>query len=103
MTINGLFLTIDATAQHIGHLRASLSQQEHPQSRHDVEVSIAAKESSLATLTSHAQSNTTAISQIEEIINYLRVSSHQSADRILARRELENASMRLRRELGDTI
>lgn len=52
-------------------------------------------------LESHAHSNVDLINAMEIIIHDLTTSSIQSAPRTLALRELESASMRLRRELGD--
>lgn len=52
-------------------------------------------------LEGHARSNEAIISMIELIIHDLQTSSIKSADRTLALRDLESASMRLRRELGD--
>lgn len=52
-------------------------------------------------LEAHARSNESIIPMIELIIHDLQTSSHQSAQRTLTLRDLESASMRLRRELGD--
>jgi hypothetical protein len=48
-----------------------------------------------------ARSSEALIPSIELLIHDMATSSHQSPDRTLARRSLEEASMRLRRELGD--
>lgn len=52
-------------------------------------------------LESHARSNVAAVNIIELLIHDFTTSSHASAARTLAMRDLESASMRLRRELGD--
>lgn len=52
-------------------------------------------------LEAHARSNEAIIPMIELIIHDLQNSTHPSAQRTLAMRDLESASMRLRRELGD--
>ena len=49
----------------------------------------------------HLQGNLQSIEGIEHLIHYLKKSPHRSADRTLAIRDLEAASMRLRRENGD--
>lgn len=49
----------------------------------------------------HAKGNQDIILNIETLIHYLIHSPHNSAHRTLALRHLEDASMRLRREIGD--
>lgn len=101
MKIYGILQSIAATEDHLRHLRTALANNQSPQEAHDLNLKLRAAEDRLGTITAHAQSNTTMIAQIEMLIADLKQASHQSADRILARRELENASMRLRRENGD--
>ncbi len=58
-------------------------------------------DSKAAQCEAHIRSNEAVIPMIELIIHDLQTSTIQSAYRTLAIRDLECASMRLRRELGD--
>lgn len=74
-----------------------------PRVAHDAEVSALANEKDIKQLSEQIQENEQTIDGIEVLIHTLRSSEHQSPHRTLALRELENASMRLRRENGDPV
>lgn len=99
--IQGVHHEIAAVERHISFLRKQTKKMASPREQHDYDVALDDSEKKLATLTAHAQANLKAIGMIEETIHYLEQSPHQTADRTLAKRHLEDASMRLRRELGD--
>lgn len=72
-----------------------------PRLAHECEASATALETEAATHDRHAKGNTDLIINIESLIHYINHSPDKSAYRTLALRDLESASMRLRRELGD--
>lgn len=72
-----------------------------PHIAHEAGVSAAGDEARAAQLESQARSDEAIINAVELLVHDLKTSSHQSALRTLAMRDLEMASMRLRRELGE--
>lgn len=72
-----------------------------PRIAYDAEMDAKKLEEEATTLEGHAKSDWELIQNIEMLINYLVHSPYTSAHRTLALRSLEEASMRLRRELGD--
>lgn len=72
-----------------------------PRLAHEADLSAADDEKKADKLESHARANEAAVNIIELLIHDFTTSSHASAARTLAMRDLESASMRLRRELGD--
>lgn len=80
----------------IGRRRGGCPQESHDNAEDAVRCA-----NDAARLEAHATENADMITQIETIITFLKISKHTSADRTLAMRELESASMMLRREIGD--
>ena len=80
------------------HAKATKSD---PRMAHENEVRAAELTAEADQLAGHAKGNAELILNIETLIHYLNHSPINSADRVLALRHLEDASMRLRREIGD--
>ncbi len=72
-----------------------------PRIAHEADMAAAEDEKRANKAEAQARSNVALVNNIELLVHDLRTSSLQSAERTLAMRDLENASMRLRRELGD--
>lgn len=72
-----------------------------PRTAHEAGTAAEADDKAADSAEAHARSNVAIINAAELLIHDLLTSSHQSPSRILAMREIENAVMRLRRELGD--
>jgi len=102
MKIPGLHQVIAAKRFAAGEAaRMCRNPSTDPRRAHEagVEAEMLAKESE--TLCEHLHGNAQTIEGIEHLIHYLLTSPHKSAYRTLAIRDLEQASMRLRRENGE--
>lgn len=92
----------------IGHKRAAATaaaieadKMDSPRKAHDLNLSAEMLEEEAAGYLAHANSDCEAIDGIEHLIHYLMKSPIKSTGRTLAQHALEEASMRLRRELGE--
>lgn len=104
MNIAGLYKLIDQLRQQAKWNRAkAAAPSADPRVAYEAEVSAKDAESRAEELEAHAKGNQDMILNIESLIHYLNHSPHKSADRTIATRHLEDASMRLRRELGDPV
>ena len=102
LSIPGLLHLAAKKRQQVEWLRTKAANPAaDPRDAHESEVSAAAMEEDAIGLESHATENTSLVLNIETLIHALLHSPFQSADRKLALRHLEDASMRLRRETGD--
>ncbi len=102
MKIAGLYQVIAAKRFAAGEAaRVCRNLATDPRRAHEagVESELLAKESE--DVAAHVSGNVQTIEGIEHMIHYLKTSPYKSADRTLAIRDLEQASMRLRRENGD--
>ena len=71
-----------------------------PHVAHDAGVTATRLEKEVVQLSEQIFENVTTIEGIERMVRFLTASPHKSPDRTLAIRHLEDASMRLRRELS---
>ena len=71
-----------------------------PHIAHESGVTAERLEKEVVMLNEQIHENVTTVEGIEHMVRYLTVSPHKSPDRTLAIRHLEDASMRLRRELS---
>lgn len=81
--------------------RAAEKPATDPREAHDCAALSKSFSKEAAALELAANENDFLIAEIERVIETIRRSKHQTADRMLAMRKLEDASMRLRRENGD--
>lgn len=100
--VAGLYQLIERLkGQAAWNRRKAAETMTDPRTAHECETTAARDEVKAAELAKHAQGNVELIQNIESLIHYIQQSPHQSADRTITKRHLEDASMRLRRELGD--
>jgi hypothetical protein len=99
----GLYQLAKTKRQQAEWLRRKMeTPQTDPRIAHECEVSAAQLEKDADGLLVHAKENETLILSIETLVHFFNHSPHQSDGRTLALRHLEDASMRLRRETGQT-
>jgi hypothetical protein len=102
--ISGLYKLIQQLReQATANARRVRSVKTDPRMAHECAVAAEREAEEADELAKHAESNVELINKIEELIRYLANSKWQSARRTLAMRDLESASDRLRRELGDPV
>lgn len=102
MNIAGLYSLISRTRQQAASQRLRAAAPDTcPHEAYDAELDAKRLEAEADRLRAHARDNERMIPNIEMLIHDLNQSPHKSAARTLALRDLEQASMRLRRELGD--
>ena len=78
----------------------ALAPNTDPRIAHESGISADRLDAEIIALSEQIEENVTSIEGIEHLIRLLTSSPHKSADRTLAIRHLEDASMRLRRELS---
>lgn len=100
--IAGLLKLSAAKADQAGWcMNHARSEKSDPRLAHESEVQAQKLTTEAQAALDHARGNAEMILNIETLIHYLEHSPIKSAGRTLALRHLEDASMRLRREIGD--
>ena len=100
--ISGLYHLIARKRGHAAWERQRAEyQRTDPREQHEATERAKSLEAEAGELEKHTRSNVAIIQAGELLIHDLASSSIQSADRTAARRDLESAVGRLRRELGD--
>lgn len=100
--IPGLYQAVKRLREQAGwnRLKAKAADTD-PRIAHEADLEATKDEKAADKAEAMARSNVAIINTVELLIHHLKESTLTSADRTLAMRDLEMASMRLRRELGE--
>jgi hypothetical protein len=101
--ISGLYAIAASKQRQAADLAAGAQGRCTPVEVFEMEAKAKALAKEAAQHTEHATSNEQLVLNIEQLIHYLVLSPHKSAERTLALRKLEAASGILRRENGSTV
>lgn len=99
--IEGLYYHVATLERAMAQLNQQIGSADDPRDGHSLSNRYAALQAEMGRTLGHIDCNEADIAQIERRIALSKRCEFRSADRTLALRHLEDASSRLRRELGD--